>query len=143
MTKIKTVSKLVSEFKRHNYGAVIADEGETPSVPTAKVLADDWGIRIRRNADAKAFGPGVYEISGSYFYQSQQECTRLFRELVEFGAQHGWRVEQIRWERWRLGPVITLDTLTKDDLSFRSAQWPQSSWAVAYVRITKKEIGDV
>lgn len=77
---------LVRKFKQEYYG-------------TAKVkeLADDWGVRIRQTPECK---DNEFEVSGAYFYETQEETPRIFDALHSYAKTHGYTVEQIRGVRF-------------------------------------------
>jgi len=99
------LTKEVKNFKKQVYGTA-----------SAKELADDHGIRIRRSKD----GENALEFATSYFYTSQATTKELVQEFVD------WLVEPVT-------PVFLGDVI------YRGKSWPKTSWATVSVSFEAKE----
>ena len=105
---------------------------DTFETTSAKSLAENCGFRLRQTAKTKRAGD-VWEFAATYFYTSQNETLRYFKEFKDYAAKHGFEVEA---GYLGLGEFIPAGKFTSSDLFFQERSWPAFSWAIMHIRIS-------
>jgi len=126
-----TDKKLIKTYKTETFGPLI----------DAKFLAYEHGFRIRqtkRTKDASSLTTGsLWELSTTYYYQSQNEVARHLRGLQELAEREGFSVQPVRIGYFG-DYVREVAEPKQSDIEFDGASWPKQSWATLFIRIVQK-----